>query len=132
MTAAVRTYARSTVDREVIVITWEGLDGDDTGTPVSVAGYTDKSVQIGAGGGATHGGATTVLQGSNDTRADPNHADHANAKWFTLVDPNGNAISATADKMEQVLENPLWIRPSQTGGSAGDLDIVLVCKRSRF
>lgn len=130
MTAATRTATTdNTTLRNGVIYTWAGLDGDDVGSPVLVADFPDKTVQIGTSGGTTDGGATTVLQGSNDPLAG---ATPASAEWFTLTDPQGNAISATtASILEQVTENPLWIRPHQTGGSSGDLDVVLVCVKVR-
>lgn len=113
--------------RGVIMHLWEGLDGDDTGRPVMASDFADKTVQIWA---ASHGGGTTVLQGSNDPRANPNHADHASAVWKTLSDSDGNAISVTSDSgVLLVRENPLWIRPSQSGGTAASTKVALVCRK---
>lgn len=106
------------------VYVWSGLDGDDTGKPVKCGDLGDKTVQI----FGTHGGATTVLQGTDDVRGDPNHPSHASAVWKTLTDTTETAISATADSENiQVLQNPLWIRPAQTGGTGGDLTVTLTC-----
>lgn len=113
--------------RGVVMHLWESLDGDDTGRPVKTADFSDKTVQIWA---TDHGSGTTVLQGSNDPRANPNHTDHANAVWKTLKDADGNAISVTADSnVLLVRENPLWIRPSQSGGTAATVKVALVCKK---
>lgn len=129
MAATVRAYTKENPAHNCIIVTWEGLDGDDTGRPVRLPWESDKTVQLGAGGGNTHGGSTTILQGSNDVRADPDHADHSNAVWFTLTDPQGNAISRTTSALlEQVQENCLWYRPSQSGGTAGDIDVIIVAK----
>lgn len=122
----VRNFTENKISQQLTVITWEGLDGDDTGKPVNVAHMADKCVQLGAIGGDTHGGATTILQGSNDPNAGSNPA---NAVWFTLTDVFGSPISrTTAATLRQIAENPLWIRPSQSGGTSGDLDVILVCK----
>jgi hypothetical protein len=113
----------------VVVYTWETLDGDDYGTPVRLPHYSDKCVQLGAYGGNTDGSSTVVMQGSNDVAADPSHANYATSIWFTLTDPQGNAISrTTTEKIKQIEENPLWIRPFQSGGTAADIDVILVCK----
>lgn len=130
MVAVVRTPTfPNTKQTNVVQVLWEGLDGDDTGLPVRASKYSDKSVHIYSPTGA-HGSATTIIQGSNDPKADPTHADHANAKWVTLTDAQGNAISKTADAIEQILENPLWIRPSQSGGTSSDVSVSLACKRT--
>lgn len=115
----------------VNIVTWQGLDGDDTGVPVSALNCKKPlSVQIGLQGGNTHGSGTFVLQGSNDSQADPSAASYASAVWVTMTDPQGNAISrTTANLYEQVEEVPLWLRPSSSGGTASDMDIVLTCQQ---
>lgn len=129
MVAAVRTpsYPKTGITN-VKKVLWEGLDGDDTGRPVRLGKYSDKTVHIFSPTGA-HGSATTILQGSNDPKANPDHADHANAKWVVLTDAQGNAISKTADAIEVIEENPEWIRPSQSGGTASDVTVALIGKR---
>lgn len=128
MVAAVRTPSHpKSKQASVRHVIWSGLDGDDTGLPVRMAKYSDKSVHIYAL--TSHGSGTTVLQGTNDERGDPEHADHANCKWLTLTDAQGNAISKTDDAIEQVLENPMWIRPSQSGGTNADVVVALTCKK---
>lgn len=129
MVAAVRNPVfKESGKTNVVHVVWSGLDGDDTGLPVNISKFSDKSVHIYALTG--HGSGTTVLQGSNDERADPDHTDHANANWVSLTDPQGNAISKTADAIEQILENPLWIRPSQSGGSSADVIVAITGKRT--
>lgn len=105
-----------------ISIRWEGLTTNDTGVPWERSDFQDKTVQIYGDFGS---GATVTLQGSNDPRANPNDADHASAVWFSLTDPQANAIAKTAAAGEQILENPRWIRPSVTGGTSPDLDIAI-------
>ncbi len=107
------------------VIGWEGLTTGDTGRPLNVTAWSDKSIHFFGDFGS---GATIILQGSNDPRANPLHADHANANWITLTDPQGNSISKTSAAIEQVLENPFWIRPSVSGGTNPDLDAVIAMK----
>lgn len=115
-------------------ITWSALTGADTGRPVNISAFNDKSVQLGAGAsnanGGIWGGSTTIIQGTNDKRGDPQDADHANAAWVTLHDPLGNNLSFTAAGLKQILENVRWIRPSQSAGAAGNLDIIITAKRS--
>ena len=110
-------------------VTWKTMTSGDVGRPVRLPYYSEKSVQIGAVGGNADDGSTTVLQGSNDAAADPDNANYASSVWFTLTDPQGSAISrAGTAKIEQVMENPLWIRPSNSGGTTVDIDVILVCK----
>lgn len=116
----------------VMIVFWEGVTTAAPGLPVRLPFYTDKCVQLGAYGGNTHGDSTTVMQGSNDPAADPAHADYATSVWFTLTDPQGNAISRTTTaKIEQIMENPLWVRPVPSGGTDDDIDVILVCKGTR-
>jgi hypothetical protein len=109
------------------VYAWEGMSTDDTGHPVNIGLWSDKSVHFFGDFGS---GATVVIQGSNDPRANPKHADHASAEWVTLTDPQGNAISKTAASLEQIMENTWWIRPSVTGGTTPNLNVVITMKRS--
>ena len=130
-TPAVTAY---TIDRttytDLTIITWAGNDGDDVGAPVNRDQCRHPlSVQIGAAGGDTHGSGTYVLQGSNDVAADPDHASYASSVWTTLKDANGTALSRTTSDLYGPLrdEGPAWIRPSASGGTAADMDVVLVC-----
>lgn len=119
-------YKADTADR-TRVLAWEGMTTNDTGMPVNVALWADKSIHIFGNFGS---GATVVWQGSNDPRANPKHDDHASATWLTLTDPQGNALSKTAEAIEQVLENTWWVRPKVTGGTNPDIDVVTTMKRT--
>src|SRR3990167_9128956 len=89
------------------IVTWEGLDSDDSGSPYAcVSQYPDKVVQF----LGTFDTTTIVLEGTLDTGASPT--------YFTLTDPQGNAISKTAVGGEQILENVYKIRPRITAGGA--------------
>lgn len=131
-TPAVTSY---TIDRttytNLTIITWATNDGDDVGKPVNRdLCRRPLSVQIGTYGGDTHGSGTYVLQGSNDVAADPANANYASSVWTTLKDANGTALSRTTADLYGPLRNevgPLWIRPSASGGSAADMDVVLIC-----
>lgn len=110
-------------------VLWEGLDGDDTGLPVRIGKYTDKTVHV-FSPTAAFGGATVTFEGSNDPRANPTHADHANADWIGLTDGQGNAITTTGSKIEVIQENPEWIRPKSAGGTAANISVGLTAKRT--
>jgi hypothetical protein len=109
---------------------WETLtSANPTGRPVDIAKYTDKSVQI----FGTFDTTTVLMQGSNDPRANPDHPDHASAVWETLPDPQGNAISKTANALEQILDNTKWIRPNlSVAGAGSDIDVAIVAIRNYF
>ena len=99
-------------------IIWANLSGSDTGNPFTLAAHSDKTVHV----YGTYSGATLVLQGSNDPRANPDHPDHASADWQTLVDFLGSAISFTSNDIVQILDNTLYVRPVVVGGD-GDTDL---------
>lgn len=63
---------------------------------------------------------TIILEGSLD-----------GVTYFQLTDPQGNAISATADKLEQVEELVFYIRPRVTAGTVHASGIKVVLGWSR-
>lgn len=67
----------------------------------------------------TFDGATVIIQGSND-----------GTNWFTLNDPQGNALSiAAAGKIEALLEAPRYVRPSGSGGGGSSSLLVIIFAR---
>jgi hypothetical protein len=107
---------------------WEGLDGDDTGIPVMMAKHPDMSYQAySLAEGGAWGDATLTLEGTHDPRGNPDHADHANAKWVGLTDTTETTISQTADStlMTQILQKAFWVRPKTAGGTATNLVVLL-------
>jgi hypothetical protein len=66
-------------------------------------------------------GGTIVLEGSND-----------GVTYYTLTDPQGNAISKTALGIEAVQEVVRFVRPRVTAGDGStDLKAYLLIKRVR-
>lgn len=108
---AVKNNKDSTPARGVVLILWETVTQADTGAPVKAAQYSDKTVQV----VGTFGGTTCTMQGSND-----------GSTWFSLTDLTGTAIAFTAAGAKLIAENPLYIRPSCSGGAGADLDIYVV------
>jgi hypothetical protein len=104
-------------------VTWAALTTNDTGQPWEMLG-TDNTVQIFGDFGS---GATCTLQGSNDPRV---ITDPTNAVWFSVTDPQANAIAKTSAAGEAFLESPRWIRPSVTGGTNPAITVVLSSTRS--
>lgn len=95
------------------LFTWTLTTADPTGDPVEIPGAADKTVQF--VGGASWGGATAALQGSND------------AATYSAVAgaASGSAITATTDaNLACAVENPLLIRPKLTTEGT---DAVVVC-----
>lgn len=100
----------------VAIYTWTGLATGDTGGPLNGPGFTDASYQV----GGAFGGATVVIEGSND-----------GITYFTLVDPFNVALSFTVAALAQVLPICLWIRPRVTGGAAAAINVIAVhCNHS--
>lgn len=101
-------------DRGVHTVTWEAMGNADTGSALEMPGASDRSIQM----AGTWGSATIVLQGSND-----------GVNWSTLTDPQGNAISKTADSIEMITELTRYIRPVSSGGTGTDVDVTVLIKR---
>jgi hypothetical protein len=93
---------------------WETMTGSgDTANPESAAKLPDKTIQV----FGTFESATITIQGSND----------GGTTYVTLNDPQGNALTFTANKTETILENPELIRPTASGATGGtDVDIILI------
>jgi hypothetical protein len=99
---------------------WPAMANGDVGQPFETLDFGDISVQV---VGTFGTGGTVILEGSNQSTP---------TTWATLNDPQGNAISFTAGKIEQVLEMPRWIRPNVTGGDGTtSLAVELWARRSR-
>ena len=116
--AAVVAALKEFNERNCHVVTWEALTAANAvGAVIEMGASADRTVQF----SGVWNSATAVLQGSND-----------NVTWFTLTDPQGNAISATADKIEMISEATRYIRPSTSGGGASeDIDCIVFMKKVR-
>lgn len=101
------------------VVTWSGLTTNSLGDPWLRNDYADKCVQIFGDFGS---GASVTIEGSNDPRV---ISDPSNAVWFTLTDPQANALTKTSAAGEQILENPRWIRPNVTLGTSPDITVII-------
>jgi hypothetical protein len=102
-----------------VLVQWDNMAVGDTGDPIMLPEWADKTVTA----TGTLGGATAInLQGSNNK-----------VDWFNLSDPQGTAINLVTGfpSGEAVLENPLWIRPSVTGGAANAIDVYVTCTQKR-
>ncbi len=121
-----KDYNADVSDR-VKTLIWEGLGDGDTGRPINLGLWADKSIHIYYQSGS---GATIIMQGSNDPRANPKHADHASAVWQTLKDGFQNSISTTVNAGFQIQENYWWVRPKVDGGSSPVVNASLHMKRT--
>lgn len=95
--------------------TWETVTENDTASAVIPAGSEPIFGSIQFTG--TFGGATGVLQGSNDA-----------SNWVTLKDPNGTAVSTTAVGAFEFSTAMTYLRPSFSAGTSQDVDVVMVLR----
>lgn len=93
------------------VATWTPLATSDTGSPVTNTSFSDRSVQV----NGTFGGATCVIEGSND-----------GVNYITLTDTAGAALSFTTAGLRQVLQVTRFIRPSVSGGAGVAINVNLL------
>lgn len=99
------TYSRQEGGKGVTGYQWVLVNGDD-GLPLEESGlFSDKTIQVKGEFGV---GGTLIIEGSNDAKT--------GATYATLNDPQGNALSITAAKIETILENPRIIRPRVSAG----------------
>lgn len=68
----------------------------------------------------TFGGATVVLQVSNDA-----------TNWHTVSDVFGNDVSVTAAAIKEISTGALYVRPSISGGTSDAVDVTLVMRINR-
>jgi hypothetical protein len=111
-------FADISGDGSVKKITWNLTTADTTGAAIDWCQWADRSVLFYA---TTWGTSTAVLEGSNDT-----------TNFIGLADPQGTAISKTADAVESVLELTQWVRPRlSVPGTAAVVSVSLVCRRNQ-
>lgn len=97
---------------------WAALLNADDGASIPFGQYTDKSIQV---FGTFGPGGTLLLEGSND-----------GTNWATLTDPQGNPLSFTAAKIEQIMEATLHVRPRVSGGDGTtSLTAIVLMKETR-
>lgn len=96
------TITKPTEDDSVQLVVWAGMANGDTGAPIKLPAHADRSVHISGTFGA---GGTCVMQGSNNS-----------SSYVTLTDPQGNALSKTAEAVEVIEEVTLLTRPNVTAG----------------
>lgn len=98
---------------EVQVVTWTGIT-TTTDTPAAYGPLNTGKGAIRAAcmmSGTFNGGTTAVLQGSIDGTV-----------WATVIDVNGDAVSATAAKLQEFTSSALYFKPSVGSGSTDNVD----------
>lgn len=99
-------------------VIWEGAVTGDTLTPLALEQQYGLAASVQAVG--TFGGATIGLQVSND-----------GTNWATAKDLSGNNVSMTAATgYHEISLSGAYIRPTITGGSGNDIDIIVVLRGS--
>jgi len=96
----------------VAVASWTGITEADTGLPVNMARFPDRTVQV--LGDFTTSGAVTI-EGSND----------GGVTYFTLTDPTGAPLVFTAAGGKLIVENPEKMRPRATAGTSVSMDVYI-------
>lgn len=97
-------------------MTWTPITSGDAGGWLDASHLPEKTIS----GYGTWNGATLLIQGANlDDKSDA----------ATLTDPQGNALSKTADFCEKIQENTKYVRPISTvGGASTSLTVKCVSK----
>lgn len=103
---------------QTLKFTWALTSTNVDGAPIGAAyaEHADRTVYI----LGTWGGATFQWQGGDAST------------WLNLTDPQGNAISKTADAIEAVTEVPEFSRPMLTVAGAGAALTVTLIARQGF
>ena len=100
---------------DAMAVTWTPMATGDVGANFGRPDYADRTIQF----TGTFGGATAVLEGSND-----------GVNFFTLNDPVGNALSFTAAALKQIAEATAFVRPHITGGGGVTITAILMARRT--
>lgn len=110
--------------RNTRIYKWAAVVGDDECQPAPCGGYNDKTVYAWRPAGGAALGGTLLITGSPDP-SKGNYSDTTDT-YQTLTDPQGNALSKTANFVEAVLEGCYWLKPVPgTGITATDITLVL-------
>lgn len=105
---AVVSLTATRLETKAVHVKWDALKAGDTGSPFSLHGGPDRSIQV---TGNFSGGANLIWEGSNDVL-------EASPSWFTLTDPQGNPLTFATGRLKQVTEYTRFVRPRVTGGDA--------------
>lgn len=103
---AVQAYSTSNPEGGKYIVSWSTLANGDSGSAFKVPSFY-SNISVHAYG--TFGlGGTVLIEGSNESGTVSN--------WVTLNDPQGNPLSITTAKIEQILEICNYIRPRVSAG----------------
>ena len=111
-------YEVKPYDHASVRVTWEGMGDDDVGEWFDRAGvWPDKSVHV----YGTHAGATTILQGSNETYV---YINPVTLKNLSHVD-----LSTPIDLTDDVAENVCALRPRTFGGAGTNVNVAVLMRK---
>jgi hypothetical protein len=101
------------------LVCWEGMLNGDTGNPLFLARFSDKSVQL---IGTLGTGGNCRIEGSNQDGGTPT--------FLPLNNPQGTVLDMAALGIKEILENTYLIRPNITGGDGTtSLNVYLLVKQ---
>lgn len=104
-----------TTDKGDLLVTWPDVTEADTFAAYDLEeAVSEISIQI----GGTFGSATVVIQGSNDATS-----------YVDLMQMNGLAASALAADLFSILDRPMQIKPSTSGGSSQSSTVTMLVRR---
>jgi hypothetical protein len=106
----------SEANGDAVKTVWGALANGDSGSPVSLVQYADRSVQVEGTFGV---GGTLLVEGSND-----------GTTYHTLTDSIGNPLSFTTSGLKVVSEATGFIRPRVSAGD-GTTAIVVTMVAAR-
>lgn len=96
------TFTKIEGDDSAILVQWTGLLQGDSGAPVQLVKYADRSVQVTGTFGA---GGSVLIEGSNTS-----------VDFATLNRLQGTPLSISSAGISQILENTVQLRPNVSGG----------------
>ena len=113
---AITTTTENLGTGDIRIVKFAGATTGDTSPTIEQCEWADRSVQV----AGTFGGGAVAIEGSND-----------GTNWATLNDAQGNALSITTAKIEQLLEVTRYMRAAVTGGTGVDLTITFLLRRAQ-
>lgn len=109
------SYVISTTDKGDLLLTWSSVTEADTFQQYELSEVVSEiSCHI----TGTFGGATVVIQGGN-----------VSSEMLDLLQIDGSATSTTAADIFSLLDRPLYIQPSASGGSSQSVDVYMLVRR---
>lgn len=105
-------------DKAVVQVVWANMANGDTGAPFEWVDWADRCIHF---SGTFGTGGTVKLRGSN-----------TGTNYLDITDAQGNAISKTAEAIEQCVEVTRYTRPEVTAGDGTtSLTATLVARRAQ-